>query len=253
MKTKKNVKPKIVKTNEQMASGCRWLLHGGKFHLFHWSHNSSKSPCGIELTSAEMEVLPRPVVNVNVSFCDACVAGSDALDFIETWRETYDGSLLGPSQQSRIPMLGHCDCGAPLIVYFMGSKLELPSVARDIELIRVGASLDSIYAKSMPHDVCRCRDRVSELERLAEPIVARVNEDTGWGSSSTSIPSRGIHDYERKVLFNGKLSEEEVSLMLELYAKKGCPGYTGLSPVVGYDEETNRTMIRMRTTLDSSD
>jgi hypothetical protein len=72
--------------------------------------------------------------------------------------------------------------------------------------------------------------------------------DYGWEIQSSSIPRRGIMDYQRTIEFARALTEREVELVRMYLARDNCPGWTG----IGYRYMSNNTYT-FNTTHDSSD
>lgn len=53
----------------------------------------------------------------------------------------------------------------------------------------------------------------------------KVVEDTGWKYSSSAQPSRGLHDYERRVKFDKDLTEFQEGVLEETIRLYDNPGY----------------------------
>lgn len=80
----------------------------------------------------------------------------------------------------------------------------------------------------------------------------RVVADSGWlHVKETSIPSRGINDYERKIEFASQLTPEQLQAWCRWLESDNCPGWTG---VRGYAPRADApAAYRFTTTYDSSD
>lgn len=76
-----------------------------------------------------------------------------------------------------------------------------------------------------------------------------VIEDSGWSMDErSSIPNRGIRDYNRSIKFERDLTPEEVADVLYWLSTDKCPGWTGIiTKHPGYGQYS------FRTTYDSSD
>lgn len=80
-----------------------------------------------------------------------------------------------------------------------------------------------------------------------------VVSDSGWSADKgTSIPRRGITDFNRDIVFNRELSDGEVLSLRKWLAANNCPGWTGvwISQRALTEGQFN---YRCRTTMDSSD
>lgn len=76
-----------------------------------------------------------------------------------------------------------------------------------------------------------------------------IESDTGWlMNEKTSMPSRGIQDYDRVIKFSRTIVEDEQKKAMKFFQKVNCPGWT---PVGCMYLEDNK--YRFRTTYDSSD
>lgn len=79
-----------------------------------------------------------------------------------------------------------------------------------------------------------------------------VLEDSGWEmNKESSIPSRGITDYERTIKFDHELSPAELKDIRNWLAKNECPGWTGVFG--GKLIELPGHVYEFSTTWDSSD
>lgn len=81
---------------------------------------------------------------------------------------------------------------------------------------------------------------------------ALVISDSGWQADKfTSIPRRGIHDYNREILFDRELHPIEIQALKVWLESNNCPGWTGV--MIRMKEEHQRFLYVCRTTWDSSD
>lgn len=79
-----------------------------------------------------------------------------------------------------------------------------------------------------------------------------VVSDTGWTHDKlSSIPRRGINDYNRVIVFGRELSIEELPILRKWLAENNCPGWTGvwIQPL----KVDSGFQYSCRTTWDSSD
>lgn len=84
---------------------------------------------------------------------------------------------------------------------------------------------------------------------VKEPWMDLLTEDTGWSMDGyTSIPTRGIRDYNRTMKFSRTLEKPELTKLVKFLKKVDCPGWTG----VGVRDYGNGT-YSFTTTHDSSD
>jgi hypothetical protein len=82
-----------------------------------------------------------------------------------------------------------------------------------------------------------------------KPQDVKVVEDSGWTHNAhTSIPRRGINDYERTMTFAAKLTDDQLKAWCRWLESDNCPGWTG---VRGYVQMNNA--YKFTTTYDSSD
>jgi len=121
-----------------------------------------------------------------------------------------------------------------------------------------------LAAIQMGHQLTTCDNGVSNLHvddsvqrvaylkgRMEAPDFVKVVEDSGWGhDKGTSISHRGINDYNRRVRFERKPSDEEMTLFKELLSLDKCPGWTG---IYAKGEDVAGLAYTFRTTWDSSD
>lgn len=83
-----------------------------------------------------------------------------------------------------------------------------------------------------------------------EPWMDLIVSDSGWSmNEGTSIPSRGIRDYERTIRFKSALDSEQIKKVVLFLKKTDCPGWTG----VGVKDMGEGLLFRFSTTYDSSD
>ncbi len=76
-----------------------------------------------------------------------------------------------------------------------------------------------------------------------------ITNDTGWNmNKNSSIPHRGIRDYDRTIEFDRDLTEEEMDLVKQFLARDDCPGWTGV-----HSMRLKSGVYRFHTTWDSSD
>lgn len=76
-----------------------------------------------------------------------------------------------------------------------------------------------------------------------------ILEDDGWEhDASTSIPQRGINDYQRIIKFETNPTKQQVIALAWHLEHDHCPGWTG----VKFYHVSNNTW-RFHTTWDSSD
>lgn len=83
-----------------------------------------------------------------------------------------------------------------------------------------------------------------------KPDGIEIVSDTGWQHNArTSIPRRGINDYEREIEFAAALTSNQLTAVCAWLAADNCPGWTGVTgqPLGGMGH------IRFHTTYDSSD
>ena len=78
--------------------------------------------------------------------------------------------------------------------------------------------------------------------------LAKVVHDAGWTLMPTSIPRRGIYDYERVVVFDIQTTETERLLEIDRIKREDDPGYCWWK-VQWIDKNT----AKLYTTMDSSD
>jgi hypothetical protein len=108
-------------------------------------------------------------------------------------------------------------------------------------------------------EASRLEEFYSTFDEVKDLLISDLIEDKRWSQDPhTSIPRRGINDYNRYMTFSRTLSGEEISLLGRwAQADPSCPGWTGVSVFLGAiaDENTSaeRFVYRMRTTWDSSD
>lgn len=77
-----------------------------------------------------------------------------------------------------------------------------------------------------------------------------IVDDTGWILNiKTSIPQRGISDYDRYIKFSQALSLEEKENVRQFLGRVDCPGWTTVN--VYYNVSSNN--YAFTTTYDSSD
>lgn len=82
-----------------------------------------------------------------------------------------------------------------------------------------------------------------------EPPCQIVSDPKCWSlNQSTSMPHRGINDYERYIHFERDLNESEVEDLRYWLSTDECPGWTGVSI-----SRTSPGVYRCCTTYDSSD
>ncbi len=99
------------------------------------------------------------------------------------------------------------------------------------------------YKQGMTYHCNKCKNPVKE--QWMDLLV----EDTGWSmDEGTSIPIRGIRDYNRTMKFSRPLEKSELTKLVKFLKKVDCPGWTG----VGYRDRGNGT-YSFTTTHDSSD
>jgi hypothetical protein len=90
-------------------------------------------------------------------------------------------------------------------------------------------------------------DCIEKLEEIFNnlPIV----NDTGWDMNErSSIPLRGIKDYDRVIEFEVDLTTEEMDLLKQYLARDNCPGWTGINT-----KRLSPGVYMFSTTYDSSD
>jgi hypothetical protein len=83
--------------------------------------------------------------------------------------------------------------------------------------------------------------------RMSAPDFPTIVEDSKWQMLSTSIPHRGIRDYDRRIVFSAPLTDEQLAVFQEYLSLDDCPGWTG----VGMRQEGRAYVFG--TTHDSSD
>lgn len=89
-----------------------------------------------------------------------------------------------------------------------------------------------------------CFDKLKELFG-ALPIT----DDSTWNmNKASSIPRRGIRDYDRIIKFKRDLTEVEMDLLKQYLARDNCPGWTGIHVM-----RLNSGVYKFSTTYDSSD
>lgn len=83
----------------------------------------------------------------------------------------------------------------------------------------------------------------------------KIIADTEWCHNKlTSIPRRGINDYERTISFERELSDDELKeICKELQDDKDCPGWTGVRGRRIDMPKDDLFIYRFYTTWDSSD
>ncbi len=90
-------------------------------------------------------------------------------------------------------------------------------------------------------------EQITELTKEGLPAIV---SDDNWGmDEGTSIPRRGIRDYNRTIEFERELTPDELASAKEWVGLVKCPGWTGVT--VRHREGT--TSYTFRTTYDSSD
>ena len=89
------------------------------------------------------------------------------------------------------------------------------------------------------------------MVRLAVPNSIA---DSGWIlNNKTSIPHRGILDFDRTVTFTSPLSNEELDNVCEWLRTNQCPGWTGVRVHHEYTRRCDPGTYVFYTTHDSSD
>lgn len=96
-------------------------------------------------------------------------------------------------------------------------------------------------------------------EAKEQALVNSINEesrvvyDTGWTvDEATSIPRRGITDYNRTILFSEPLTDSQMTNIVNLLETVNCPGWTGVR-VLNPMNCPEGCSYTFRTTWDSSD
>jgi hypothetical protein len=99
------------------------------------------------------------------------------------------------------------------------------------------------YQAGQTYTCSKCQTKVKE--GWMELIV----EDSGWSLDElSSIPSRGIRDYNRTIKFSAPLSPSHLAMVSRFLKKTDSPGYTGIiTKHLGGDTYT------FSTSYDSSD
>lgn len=87
---------------------------------------------------------------------------------------------------------------------------------------------------------------------MTKPNDIKIITDSGWQHvKHSSIPSRGINDYERKITFATKLTDEQLKAWCRWLESDNCPGWTGVRGFAPRDGAPAE--YRFTTTYDSSD
>lgn len=90
---------------------------------------------------------------------------------------------------------------------------------------------------------------IKSLEDFVSPV--KILEDSGWSMNTrSSIPHRGIRDYDRTIKFERKPSQTELAVIIEWLKKYKCPGWTGVGCRVASE---HLHLYHFSTTYDSSD
>jgi hypothetical protein len=76
-----------------------------------------------------------------------------------------------------------------------------------------------------------------------------LESDTGWKYTSWANPGRGLHDYERTIVFKGLLSEREETKLQDAIKLLDNPGYCNWS----FRKQPDGLTYKLTSTLDSSD
>lgn len=84
--------------------------------------------------------------------------------------------------------------------------------------------------------------------KLNYEFPVEVKEDSKWKYTHYARPNRGLHDYERTIVFERKLAEWEQKRLEEMIKLLDNPGYCHWS-----FHTTDGVKFRLTTTMDSSD
>ncbi len=84
--------------------------------------------------------------------------------------------------------------------------------------------------------------------KLTYEFPVDIVSDTKWRYAASARPGRGLHDYERTIVFTRKLGDYESKKLLKLLYEIDNPGYCNWS----FKTQDNVT-FRITSTMDSSD
>jgi len=151
-------------------------------------------------------------------------------------------------REAYFPTLQVCQgCGGYRGVYHDGGLVEDPELAYQVAMVQFGYSTIRHYDVGPASHKCDCAQRVKELYEIVSKL--KIINDSGWKlDERTSIISRGIRDYVRKIKFAKKLTRDELKAFIELSQRTDCPGWT----LIGYNWLSENT-YSFTTTMDSSD
>jgi len=129
-------------------------------------------------------------------------------------------------------------------VYSGGTAFEAACLAA----VQTGYMI-RMYDNGIPNfHVDDTQERLAYLgTRMAAHDFPSIVRDSRWGMMDNSMPSRGVCHYERRVVFNRELTQEQLDVYREYLSLDNCPGWTEI-----YVRREGTEYI-FRTTMDSSD
>ena len=167
-------------------------------------------------------------------------------------RQTVSGKMVRDvvalDKRAAFPLICVCSgCGGCSGLYTNGVTLKDPELTLRAALVQFG------------HVTCRSCDNIPDsracdcaraMDRLGGTMDAiGVAEDSGWKlDERSSIPIRGIRDYDRTIQFARQLTAEELDDVREWLQRDKCPGWTGVMA-----NNLGDGRYAFRTTWDSSD
>lgn len=146
-----------------------------------------------------------------------------------------------------LPQIGMCGgCGGYKNVRVGREAIEDPELTLRVALIEYGYAVIKHDDRDIPCRKCNCKEELPKLRKFVESLA--IKHDSGWYTLGSSIPSRGIHDYERAITFLQELIPEELEKVRLWLRLDNCPGYTHLTAI-----PVGKGVYRFQTTCDSSD
>jgi hypothetical protein len=130
-----------------------------------------------------------------------------------------------------------------------------PDLAVQVEIVRMTKMRQNSDAGMYNVKACDCAQRLVELTQaiFLDPSFPKLLQDTRWSHDrSTSIPTRGINDFNRSMTFERQLKPEQLQTLVEWLAKNQCPGWTGVM-ASHHPQADGSCDYNFHTTWDSSD
>lgn len=210
--------------------------------LIRWGYENLASYCTLHNPKGDMLDTPEPSM-LPIEIQSNLRVKRAVRDLFE-FRPEFPGKSKVPSKtRFSLPSLSVGPCG------YRGDEVVTPFEAACIGAIQMGYALHAWDNGVSNIHVDDTAERLSFLRgRMSAPDFPAILTDSRWTQASSSIPSRGIRDYNRKVEFEKKLTDEQFKVFVEFLALDKCPGWTG---VVGHRTEGN--VYIFGTTMDSSD